>query len=94
LLRVDSIKAAADGLVAAALLGEDWEQALMRLAQSAGARDAVLMRNSVARTIVAIPTEECADAVADYIAGRAAPNSRHARVKSGPSIGFRFDHDD
>jgi DNA-binding CsgD family transcriptional regulator len=94
LLRVDSIKAAADGLVAAALLGEHWEEALARLAQAAGARDAVLMRNSALRTIVAIPTEECADAVADYIAGRAPPNSRHARVKLSPRMGFRFDHDD
>lgn len=52
------------------------------------------MRNSAVRTIVAIPTEECADAVGDYIAGRAPPNSRHVRVKSSPRKGFRFDHDD
>jgi len=89
-----SIKAAADEVVTAALLGKGWDEALVRFAHAAGARDAVLMRNTARAMVVAVATEEAAETVAAFAAGRAPPNSRYARVKVDPAGGFRIDHDD
>jgi DNA-binding CsgD family transcriptional regulator len=89
-----SILAAAGDIVASALLDEGWDGALTRFAHVAGARDAVLMRNTQHRTVVAVATEEAAGTVADFTAGKAPPSSRYARVKADPNGGFRIDHDD
>jgi DNA-binding CsgD family transcriptional regulator len=88
------LKTAADGVVAAALAGEPWNAPLAHLARAAGARDAVLMRNSETRMMTAVVTEEAADTVAAFARGNAPPNSRYARVRIGPRSGFRVDHDD
>ena len=88
------IQTAADGVVEAALAGEPWDEPLLHLAHAAGARDAVLMRNSPTRMMAAFATPEAAEAVAAFAAGRAPPNSRYARVRIGPRDGFRLDHDD
>lgn len=89
-----SIRAAVDDVVAAALLDEGWNAALTRFAHAAGARDAVLMRNTRHATVVGVATEEAAGTVADFIAGKAPPSSRYERVKADPNGGFRIDHDD
>jgi DNA-binding CsgD family transcriptional regulator len=89
-----SLLAAADDIVASALLDEGWDGALTRFANLAGARDAVLMRNTQHRTVVAVATEEAAGTVAAFAAGKAPPNSRYEKVKVDPSGGFRIDHDD
>src|SRR5262245_3999341 len=89
-----SIRAAVDDVVAAALLDEGWDAALTRFAHAAGARDAVLMRNTRHATVVGVATEEAADTVAAFIAGKAPPNSRYDKVKADPKGGFRIDHDD
>ena len=88
-----SIRAAVDDVVAAALLDEGWDAALTRFAHAAGARDAVLMRNTRHATVVGVATEEAADTVAAFIAGKAPPNSRYDKVKAN-SGGFRIDQDD
>jgi DNA-binding CsgD family transcriptional regulator len=88
------IKAATEGVVAAALLGEDWTLPLARLADASGARDAVLMRNTQSRMMAAVVTEEAAETVAAFAAGNAPPNSRYSRVRIGPQHGFRIDYDD
>ena len=88
------IKTAAEGVVAAALAGEPWDVPLAHLARAAGARDAVLMRNSKTRMMTAVVTEEAADTVAAFARGNAPPNSRYMRVRIGPRSGFRVDHDD
>jgi DNA-binding CsgD family transcriptional regulator len=94
MLRTDELKAAAGDVVAAALLANGWEEALQRFALAAGARDAVLMRNTHDTMVVGVATEEASETVAAFAAGRAPPNSRYERVKMGPADGFRVDHDD
>lgn len=88
------VKAATESVVAAALVGEDWNGPLARLAEASGARDAVLMRNSQSRMMSAVVTDAAAEGVAAFAAGRTPPNSRYMRVRIGPSHGFRVDHDD
>ena len=88
------MNAAAEGVVAAALLGEDWSGPLGRLAGAVDARDAVLMRNTESRMVAAIVTDEASESVAAFAAGNAPPNSRYARVRIGTRHGFRIDLDD
>lgn len=88
------MKIAADEVVAAALAGDTWEGPLERLALACGARDAVLMRNSPTRMMVAVATQEAAESVAAFAAGKSPPNSRYARVRATITDGFRIDHDD
>jgi DNA-binding CsgD family transcriptional regulator len=91
---MDGMKEAVDGITASALLGEGWEEALHRLAYACGAHGAVLMRNNPKRMLAAVTSEEVADTVSAFAAGRAPPSSRYRRVVVGPRIGFRVDHDD
>ncbi len=94
MLRIDEIKATVDDIVASAILAEGWEDALQRFATAAGARDAVLMRNTSQTMEAGIATEEAAETVAAFAAGQAPPNSRYERVKLDFTGGFRVDHDD
>lgn len=94
MIDVHRLKTAAGGLMAAALLSDGWESALSRLADSAGARDAVLMRNDVDRMVAGIATEGVAEAVTAFAAGRAPPNARYAAMRVNAADGFRVDHDD
>jgi DNA-binding CsgD family transcriptional regulator len=94
MIYADRIKAAVDDVVAAALLGEGWEESLARLARAAEARHAVLMRNAPHRVVAVVSDDGAAEAIADYMAGRAPPNSRYRRVDTGRADGFRVDHDD
>lgn len=94
MLRRDDVKAAADDIIAAALLAEGWKEALTRFAYAAGARDVVLMRNTSDRMLTAITTEEVAPAVAEFAAGHSPPNSRYIRVNMRGETRFRIDHDD
>ena len=93
-MHLDRIKAATDDLVAAALLGEGWEAALAGFATAAGAHGAVIMRNRPDRLLSVIASQEIAEPVADFVAGRVPPSSRYSRVRSGRTVGFRVDHDD
>lgn len=94
MLRIERLEAAAHELCAAALLGDGWDEALTRFSNAADAHGAILMRNSRDRLLAAIATDEIADAVADFAAGRAPESSRQTRVPSLPGLGFRIDHDD
>lgn len=94
MLSMNGIRAGVDDLVSAAILAEGWEGALARFALAADARDAVLMRNEARKTVAAVVTPEGAGAAADYLAGRAPPNSRYQRVGNLRYAGFRIDHDD
>jgi DNA-binding CsgD family transcriptional regulator len=93
MLSMDGIRAGADDLISAAILADGWEEALARFAHGAGARDAVLMRNRGNAMVAALTSAEVADAVAEFAAGRAPPNSRYLKMKSS-YFGFRVDHDD
>ena len=94
MLRMECMMDAAQGVTTAALLGEGWEEALHRFAYASGAHGAVLMRNRPDRMLSAITTEEVAETVWAFAAGRAPPSSRYRVVRVGPKIGFRVDHDD
>ncbi|MBV9592052.1 MAG: helix-turn-helix transcriptional regulator [Hyphomicrobiales bacterium] len=94
MLRMECMMDAAQGVTTAALVGEGWEEALHRFAYASGAHGAVLMRNRPDRMLSAITTEEVAETVWAFAAGRAPPSSRYRVVRVGPKIGFRVDHDD
>ncbi|MDQ7247572.1 helix-turn-helix transcriptional regulator [Dongia sedimenti] len=94
MLSMNGIRAGVDGLLSAAILAEGWEEALMRYALAAGARDAVLMRNEARKTVAAVVTPEAARAAEDFLAGRTPPNSRYQRVGNLRYFGFRIDQDD
>src|ERR1700730_2321504 len=93
-MRIVRIKAATDDLVAAALTGDGWEAALAGFAEAAGAHGAVIMRTRPNRLLSVVTSEEIAEPVADFVAGRAPPSSRYFRVRPGRTVGFRVDHDD
>jgi DNA-binding CsgD family transcriptional regulator len=93
MVRVDRLKYATAEVLSAALLGQSWEQALASFASASGGHGAVLMRNRTDRTLAAICSEDIAEVVDAFIAGKAPPSSRHLRV-SRNSRGFRIDHDD
>ena len=66
----------------------------------AGARGAVLMRGAVRmrncahHVLAVITTDDMAELVQAYVAGRRPPNSRYGRVQYGSVARFRVDHDD
>jgi DNA-binding CsgD family transcriptional regulator len=97
---MDRIKAAVDDVTAAAVLGDGWEPALAQFSYACGARGAVLMRGAVGlrncahHVLATITTDDMAELVQAYVAGRRPPNSRYSRVQYGAVARFRFDHDD
>ena len=97
---MDLIKAAVDDVTAAAVLGEGWEPALAQFSYACGARGAVLMRGAVGmrncahHVLAVITTDDMAELVKAYVAGRRPPNSRYGRVQYGSTARFRVDHDD
>jgi DNA-binding CsgD family transcriptional regulator len=93
MLSIDGIRAGVDDLISAAILADGWQEPLVRFAEAAGARDAVLMRNEARKTVAAVVSPEAAGGAADVLAGRAPPNSRYQRVGIHYS-GFRIDQDD
>ena len=94
MLRVDRIKAAVDDVTAAAILGEGWEPALAGFSYACGAHGAVLMRNRVDHLLAAITTNDIAESVKLFVAGRTPPNSRYSRVRYDTGLRFHVDHDD
>jgi DNA-binding CsgD family transcriptional regulator len=94
MLRIECIRDAVECITTAALLGRGWEEALHRFAYASGAHGAVLMRNRPDRVLAFMFSEDVAETVSAYAAGRAPPNSRYRRVRLGPRLGFRVDHDD
>jgi len=86
--------------MAAAILGDGWEPALAQFSYAAGARGAVLMRGAVRmrncahHVLATITTDDMAELVQAYVAGRRPPNSRYGRVQYGAVARFRVDHDD
>jgi DNA-binding CsgD family transcriptional regulator len=99
-LRLDRIKAAVNDVMAAAILGDGWEQALAQFSYASGAHGAVLMRGALLKrncahhVLATITTDDMAELVQAYIAGRRPPNSRYSRVQYGSAARFRVDHED
>jgi DNA-binding CsgD family transcriptional regulator len=97
---MERIKATVDDLTAAAVMGDGWETALAQLSYACGARGAVLMRGAIGlhncahHVLAVITTDDMAELVQAYMAGRRPPNSRYSRVQYDSAARFRFDHDD
>lgn len=94
MLRIDAIRSATDELLAAATVGEGWEQALLSLAVAASARGVAIIRNRNRKLVAAISNADIAEPLANYMKGRAPPNSRQVRVSHDAVPGFRIDFDD
>jgi DNA-binding CsgD family transcriptional regulator len=94
MLKLDTLRIAAEEFLASALTGDGWEKALTGLAKAADARGAVLLRDRATRVVGIMSTRSLADPVADFMAGRTPPNPRHAASISYARGGFRTDQDD
>ena len=94
MLRREALSSAGDAFLEAALTGDGWEDALVRLSTAAEAGGAVLMRNINFFPAAAIWTSEIDEPVREFLAGRAPPNSRQVRARHPIAAGFRIDHDD
>jgi len=81
-------------IVAAAVLGESWAEPLDAFAREAGAEGATLVGEGGRRGPVILATRGVAEPVAAYLAGRAPPDARAARVYPTLTHGFRTDFDD
>lgn len=76
MIRRDRAKSAADELLAAALLGEGWEDGLQKLAEAAEAGGATLTRLSGGRAVAALASTGWAEAEAALVAGRVPSSPR------------------
>ena len=76
MIRQDRAKAAADALLAAAVLGENWAGALQQLSDTAEAGGATLMRLRRGRPLAALSSTGWVDADAAMLAGHAPPSPR------------------
>ncbi|MBK9081298.1 MAG: helix-turn-helix transcriptional regulator [Rhizobiales bacterium] len=81
-------------IVEAAVLGESWADPLDAFAHAAGAEGATLVGEGGRQGPVILATSGVAEGVAAYLAGRAPPDARLARVHPTLACGFRTDFDD
>ena len=93
-IRVERLMQAGRDVVDAALRGESWSEPLDVFAREAGAVGATLVGEGPGRPTVILATRGAAEAVDDYLAGRAPPDARATRVNPTFERGFRTDFDD
>ena len=73
-MRREEAKSAAEGLLAAALLGEGWADALQHLAEAAEAGGASLVHIQTGRSLAHLSSTEWADSEAEIMAGQVPPS--------------------
>lgn len=95
-----NLASAVDGLLEAALLGDDWNEPFARFARAAGADGATLVRDEPTGRLrprlhneFVLATESIAGPVADYLNGLAPPDPRTSRVFPKFGEGFITDLD-
>lgn len=95
-----ALEMAADGLIEAATLGDDWSDPLLRFAEAAGAAGATLVRHDpgdfgAASTHMEfmLATASIAEPVGPYVRGEAPPDPRVKRVTPRIGEGFLADFD-
>lgn len=93
-IRLEALKSAADEFLTSALIGENFEAALSRLADAADASDAVLSLDNGFATKDALCTPGAVESVSAFLAGDCPPNPRTMRCAPGLKEGFRADQDD
>lgn len=76
MIQPDKAKIAAQELLAAAMLGDVWEDALQQLADATGAGGATLMRLRRGHPLAALSSSAWVEADAAMLAGRAPPSPR------------------
>jgi hypothetical protein len=89
----EAVKSATDDLLSAALLGIDWEAALQKIAESADAGGASLVRIRRGRLSAHLSSIDWAEAEADHLAGRAPASSLKYYPRHVYRSGFVVDHD-
>ncbi len=94
MIHAGALRTATDDIVAAALLGDGWEDALTRFADAADAGGASLMCNHGPRLAATLYTPSIEEPVRQFLAGRTPPLSRQVRARTGLQYRFRVDHDD
>ncbi|MEJ0077794.1 MAG: helix-turn-helix transcriptional regulator [Alphaproteobacteria bacterium] len=95
MLEIEALQSAAAEFTSAALIGENWESAIERLAFAAGARGGALLRNNKDYKVASvICSPEIRDPVKNFIAGQIPLPSRQTRLDFRHRDGFRFDYDD
>jgi DNA-binding CsgD family transcriptional regulator len=93
LLRPELVQSAADELLASALLGEGWAEALERLAAAAGGGGATLMRFQIGHPTAVLSSTGWAEVDADLVAGRLPPSRCRFFPEHVFGHGFRADQD-
>jgi hypothetical protein len=97
--RASALIGASDRLLEAALADDALDVALERFAHAAGAEGLTLVRqpaghaNGPGRSEFALATPSVREPVGEYLAGRAPPDPRYAKVNPAPSQGFLTDYD-
>jgi len=99
-LLFSELKAAANGLIEAALLGADWAEPLAAFAAAAGADGSTLVRDEPpdrgrngSRSSCLLTTQSISSAVSRYLGGQAPPDPRLMRVSPTLMQGFVTDLD-
>jgi DNA-binding CsgD family transcriptional regulator len=92
-VRLEQARSAARDLVAAALLGEGWGEALQRLADAAEAGGASLVRVRGGHALAHLSSTGWAEAEAEAMAGAAPPSRLRFYPEHAFGNGFCVDHD-
>jgi DNA-binding CsgD family transcriptional regulator len=92
-VRPEDANEAADALLAAAMLGEGWEDALQRLADATDARGVSLTRVRDGRAVATLTSTDWAEAEAAIVAGRTPPSRRLFYPENVHGPGFVGDTD-
>lgn len=93
MVRLEEARSAARDLVAAALLGEGWGEALQHLADAADAGGASLVRVRGGQALAHLSSTCWAEAEAEAMAGGAPPSRLRFYPEHAYRNGFRVDHD-
>lgn len=93
LIRSEHAKSAADQLLTAALLGENWAYALEQLAAAADAGGASLVVVQHDRPLAQVSSTDWAEAEAEHLAGRSPPSPLEFYPDHAFGNGFVVDHD-
>ena len=94
MIRLDTLRAAVDEFLTAALVGDGFAPALAQLTQADGVSSAVLSLDDGFNIKDAISTALIAEGVSKNLAGESPPNPRTFRCVPGLHEGFRTDLDD
>ena len=93
-MRLDALKAATNDFLAASLVGDGYEHALLRIGEAADRSAVVLSLDDGLNMKASMQTADVAAGVLAFAAGKSPPNPRTVRCTPGLREGFRTDLDD